>query len=125
MALIKRQRQEETQPRVIQPLVNIREEDKEVILEAEMVGLTKDGISLDLKGNELTLRGKSGRADDVIPKGYTVVHKERCPLEYVRTFVLGEEIDKSKIDAQYEGGILKVKLTKSEAAQPKKIEIKD
>ncbi len=125
MALIKRQRQEESQPRVIQPLVNIREEDKEVILEAEMVGLTKDDISLDLKGNELTLRGKSGRADNVIPKGYTVVHRERCPLEYVRTFVLGEEIDKSKIDARYECGILKVKLAKSEAAQPKKIEIKD
>jgi HSP20 family molecular chaperone IbpA len=38
---------------------------------------------------------------------------------------VGDEIDKSKIDAQYENGILKVKLTKSEAAQPKKIEIKE
>jgi HSP20 family protein len=125
MALIKRPKYEECKTRVIQPLVNICEEDKEIILEAEMAGLTKDDISLDLKGNELTLRGKSGRADDVVPKGYTVVHKERCPLEYVRTFVVGDEIDKSKIDAQYENGILKVKLTKSEAAQPKKIEIKE
>jgi HSP20 family protein len=125
MALIKRQRQEESQPRVIQPLVNIREEDKEVILEAEMVGLTKDDISLDLKGSELTMRGKARQNNETVPNGYTVVHKERCPLEYVRSFVVGDDIDKSKIDAQYENGILRVKLTKSEAAQPKKIEIRD
>jgi len=125
MSLLKRQKQVECQPRVIQPLVNIREEDKEVILEAEMVGLTKNDISLDLKGNELTLRGKAGRVDDAVPKGYTLIHKERCPLEYVRTFVVGDNIDKNKIDAQYENGILRVKLTKSEVAQPKKIEIKE
>lgn len=125
MALIKRPRHEECKARIIQPLVNICEEEKEITLEAEMAGLTKDDISLDLKGNELTLRGKSGRADDTVPKGYTIVHKERCPLEYVRTFVVGEEIDKNKIDAQYENGILKVKLTKREAVQLKKIEIKD
>ncbi|RKY32522.1 MAG: Hsp20/alpha crystallin family protein [Candidatus Omnitrophota bacterium] len=124
MAIIKRKVQE-YQPRVIQPLVNIREEEKEIILEAEMAGLTKDDISLDLKGNELTLKGKSGRGDGTIPKGYTVVHKERCPLEYIRTFIIGEEIDKNRIDAQYENGILKVRLAKSEAAQPKKVEIKE
>jgi len=125
MALIKRRRQDECQPRVIQPLVNIHEEEKEVTLEAEMVGLTKDDISLDLKGNELILKGRTGRADNSAPKGYTVVHKERCPLEYLRTFVIGNDIDKSKIGAQYENGILRVKLTKSEEAQPKKIEIKE
>lgn len=125
MALIKRPRQEECEARVIQPLVNIHEEGKEVLVEAEMVGLTKDDISLDLKGSELTLRGKARQNNETVPKGYTVVHKERCPLEYVRSFVVGDDIDKSKIDAQYENGILRIKLTKSEAAQPKKIEIRD
>jgi HSP20 family protein len=124
MALIK-QNQKRCEPQVIQPLVNIREEEKEVILEAEMVGLTKEDISLELKGNELTLKGKTRRSDEDIPKGYTVIHRERCPLEYMRTFIVGDDIDKSKVDAQYENGVLRVKLAKSEQAQPKKIEIKE
>jgi len=124
MALIK-QNQKRCEPQVIQPLVNIREEEKEVILEAEMVGLSKEDISLELKGNELTLKGKTRRSDEDIPKGYTVIHRERCPLEYMRTFIVGDDIDKSKVDAQYENGVLRVKLAKSEQAQPKKIEIKE
>lgn len=119
------QAQDAWQSRVIQPLVNVREEERQIILEAEMAGLTKGDISLELEGSELTLRGKSRRANDVVPKGYTVLHKERCPLEYVRTFVIGDDIDKSRIDAQYENGILRVRLSKSEEAKPKKIEIKE
>ena len=124
MALIKRPRQDDCETRVIQPLVNIQAEGNEVIVEAEMVGLTKDDISLDLKGSELTLRGKTRQNNETVPKGYTVIHKERCPLEYVRSFAVGDDIDKSKIDAQYDNGILRVKLLKSKDAQPKKIEIK-
>jgi HSP20 family protein len=122
MALVK---QRQTEPKVIQPLVNIHETDKEVVLEAEMTGLTKEDIGLELKGNELTIKGKTRESDETIPKGYTVIHRERCPLEYIRTFTIGDEIDRSKIDAQYENGILKVKLSKSDEAQPKRIEIKE
>jgi len=123
MAFIK-QRLRRLEPRVIQPLVNIYETDKEVILEAEMTGLTKEDIGLELKENELTIKGKIRESDETTPKGYTVIHRERCPLEYIRTFIIGDEIDKSKIDAQYENGILRVKLSKSDEAQPKRIEIK-
>jgi HSP20 family protein len=110
------------QPRVIQPRVNIHETDNDIVLEAEMVGLGKEDIGVELKGNELTIKGKTKEC--VIPQGYTILHKERCPLEYIRTFVLGEEVDKDKIDAKYENGILKVTLTKSSKAYPKKIDIK-
>lgn len=122
MTLVK---QRHCQPRVIQPLVNIHETDKEVILEAEMTGLTKEDIGLELKGNELTIRGKTRESDEILPKGYVVIHRERCPLEYIRTFIIGDEIDKNKIDAQYENGILRIKLSKSDKAQPKRIEIKE
>jgi HSP20 family protein len=125
MAIMKKQNQKELETRVIQPLVNIREEQGEIILEAEMAGLSKEDISLDINGDEIVLRARPGRVDDDLPKGYTVIHKERCPLEYLRTFILGNDIDKNKIDAQYDKGVLRVKLAKIEEAQPKKIEIKD
>jgi HSP20 family protein len=124
MALIRKQNQKEYEARVVQPLVSIREEEKSVLLEAEMSGLTREDISLDLKGDELTLTGKVKQEEETVPEGYTIAHKERCPFEYVRTFILGDDIDKSNIDAQYENGVLKVRLIKSEKAQPKKIVIK-
>lgn len=113
---------DECATRVIQPLVNVSETEKEVILEAEMVGLSKEDINLELKNDQLIISGKS-RAEEP-PKGYTALYRERCPLEYTRSFLLGDTIDKGKIDAQYENGILKVTLQKVEAAHPKKIEIK-
>lgn len=124
MALIKK-RQEQSRSRVIQPLVNIDETEREVILEAEMAGLAREDIGLELKGNELTIKGKTKESDGDIPKGYTVIHKERCLLEYLRTFILGDDIDSNKIAAQYENGILRVKLSKADKAQPKRIEIKE
>lgn len=108
--------------RVIQPLVNIKETDKEVVLEAEMVGLSKEDINLELKNEELIISGKSRPEDP--PKGYTSFYCERCPLEYTRSFMLGDNIDKGKIEAEYEQGVLKVILQKTETAHPKKIEIK-
>lgn len=105
-------------------MVNIEEADKEVVLEVEMAGLTKEDIELELKGSNLTIRGKVKEAKDAVPKGYSVIHRERYPLEYARTFVLGDDISRDGIGAQYENGILRVKLTKSQDAQPKKIEIK-
>jgi HSP20 family protein len=107
---------------VIQPLVNIRETDTEIVLEAEMVGLTKEDVNLELKDDELVITGKVRPYET--PQGYTVIHRERCPYEYVRRFVLGETIDRARIDAQYENGILTVTLHKVEAVRPKRILIK-
>lgn len=106
----------------IAPRVAIHESDREVVLEAEMVGLDKDDIKLELKGDELTISGE--RKEDFITKGCTPVLRERWPYEYSRTFVLGSEVDKEKIVARYENGVLTLSIPKSEEAQPKKIEIK-
>jgi HSP20 family protein len=124
MVFNRRQDKDSCQVRVIQPLVNIEEEDKDIVVEAEMPGLAKDDITLDLNGNELSLKGRAKKQEDEIPKGYTLLHKERCPLEYARTFVVGDNIDKAGISAQYDNGILKVRLAKAQDAQPKKIDIK-
>lgn len=107
---------------IVQPLVNVSENDNEIILEAEMAGLYKEDINVELKDEQLVITGKARNCEP--PKGYALIHSERCPYEYVRSFALGDVIDRNKIDAQYENGILKLTLRKVEAAQPKKIEIK-
>lgn len=109
------------EPRVVMPAVSISETEKDVTIEAEMTGLSKEDISLDIKGDELTLKGL--KKEGAIPEGYSAIYRERCPFEYSRTFILGDEVKREGISARYEHGILKVSIPKSEKVQPKKIQI--
>ena len=88
-----------------------------------MAGLDKDSIKIELKGEELTIGGM--RKEQDVPKGYTPLHRERCPFEYSRTFVLGSEVDKEKLSAQYDNGVLTITVPKNEDSKPKKITVKD
>ena len=107
--------------RAISPLTNIIEKEKEVVLEAEMAGLTQEDIDLELNDNELTITGK--QRTNGVPEGYTVLYSERSPLEYRRSFTLGSMINKEAIKAKYENGVLGLTLPKTEETLPKKIEI--
>ena len=108
--------------RKIVPAVNIVENEKEVVLESEMVGLGKDEVGVDVNGDILTIKGK--KKECVSPKGYELIYGERCSYEYERAFVLGNEVDRLQINAKYDNGILRFILPKSENAKPKKITIK-
>jgi HSP20 family protein len=107
--------------RVVSPPVTIQETETEVVLEAEMAGIPKDQMNVTLEGDELHLRGT--RREDEAPKGYAPLLKERRSCEYRRSFVLGPEIDKSRIEATCRDGIVKVVIRKTEKVQPKKIQI--
>lgn len=106
---------------MVSPLVAIHETEKDVLLEAEMSGLDKESIGLEVKGDELTIRGIRKEAET--PKGYTALYRERCPFEYSRTFVLGSEVDRDRISAKYEDGVLTLTIPKSDESQPRKIAI--
>jgi len=108
------------EPVIVAPPVNIRVTEKEAILEADMPGLAKEAIELELKGDELTITGK--RVEEELPGGYSALLKERRPLEYRRKFELNG-IQSDKLTARYENGVLTVILPKSERLQPKKIAV--
>jgi len=112
---------EKTRVRVISPLTNIIEKEKEVVLEAEMAGLTREDIDLELNENELTVVGK--QRGNGIPEGYTGLYIERCPLEYRRSFSLGSMIKKDAINARYENGVLILTLPKADEVVPRKLKI--
>lgn len=105
----------------ISPRVNISETDVEFILEVEMVGLSKDDIDVQLTGKELKIKGNRSSHD--ISKKYHPLLTEREPYSYSRTFVLDVEIQKEKIEAKYENGLLTLRLPKGEKALPRKIKI--
>jgi len=101
------------------PQVNIVETKDSLILEAEMPGVSKDGLEVLLEGNELTL---VGRRQSGVP-GAEPVYRESSPLDFRREFVLDPSIDTSKLSATIEQGMLTVTLPKTEKVKPRKIQV--
>lgn len=116
--LMTRRKNNDQECRVVSPAVNIQERESAIVLYAEMPGINKEQLSVEVHGDELTV---SAKRFDSVPKDYAVYVQERIPVEYRRVFSLSNHIDKENIEAKYEDGILIVTLHKSEQAQPKKI----
>jgi HSP20 family protein len=105
--------------RYLSPRVNIFESKEGYLLEAEMPGVSKDGLELLLEGNELTIVGR--RQTDV--PSADLVYRESSPRDFRRTFVLDPSIDTAKISATIEQGVLTVRLPKAERVKPRKIAV--
>ncbi|HXT40180.1 MAG TPA: Hsp20/alpha crystallin family protein [Candidatus Angelobacter sp.] len=103
----------------ISPHVNILETNEGYLLEAEMAGVSKDGLELTLEGNELTIVGKR----QLNVEGAEVVYRESSPLSFKRVFELDPAIDTGKITAEIEQGVLTVNLPKAEKVKPRKITV--
>ena len=101
------------------PQVNIVETKDSFVLEAEMPGVSKEGLEVLLEGNELTI---VGRRQTGVP-GAEPVYRESSPRDFRREFVLDPSIDTSKLSATIEKGILTVTLPKTEKVKPRKIQV--
>jgi HSP20 family protein len=104
----------------VAPEVNIYETNDGYALQAEMPGVTKQGLEVTLEGNTLTFVGR--RQDDAAPGN--VLYRESRGTNYRRVFELDPVIDTSKISAEMRQGVLTLTLPKAEHVKPRKIEIK-
>jgi HSP20 family protein len=101
------------------PAVDIYENDNEILLHADMPGVPKDEISVNIDNGRLSLSGirkleTSGAAS----------WEEFGNVEFVRNFSVPQTIDVDKVKAELKNGVLALHLPKSEAAKPRQIEIK-
>lgn len=98
------------------PKVDIRETDKEFILEAEVPGLNKEQVKVEVKDDTLIIRGE--KRDDVKKEGkYNVREIKRS--SFVRSFALPPEIvDKDSVKAKFVNGILELIIKKVTVAPP-------
>jgi HSP20 family protein len=103
------------------PPVDIRVEEDQLVLAAELPGVSREDLSLDVEGRHLTIRGEKPAPAE--QEGDVSVHRERRFGSFERTFELGFEVDRDKIEASCRDGVLTVKLPKAEAAKPRKIEV--
>jgi HSP20 family protein len=103
------------------PRTDIFETDQEIILFADMPGVSSTDLDVTLEKNILTI---SGNNETQIPQGYTLDFQEYEPGDYQRRFTLSEEIDREKIEATMKNGVLRLTLPKLGPAKTKKINVK-
>ena len=101
------------------PEVNIYETKEGYVLEAEMPGVSKEGLEITLENNEITLVGH--RKSEVVTGA--PLFRERALTDYRRVFELDPAIDTAKIAAKMNQGVLILTLPKSERVQPRKIAV--
>lgn len=104
---------------VVAPPVDIYENRDEILVLADVPGARNDGVTIRLDKNELYLHA---RREDV-DSGDPVLRGTRA-ADYSRTFIVPRGIDAEKITAQLNGGVLRIRLPKSDALKPRKIEVR-
>lgn len=103
------------------PTVDVYETDKDYVIRAELPGIDRKDIEIEVKENALTLKGEKKREEEVKEENYYLL--ERCYGSFSRTFTLPPIADLSKASASYRDGVLEVRVPKREEAKPQKIKI--
>ncbi|MDX1501609.1 MAG: Hsp20/alpha crystallin family protein [Thermoanaerobaculia bacterium] len=104
------------------PPVDIRETENELVLTAELPGMTKDDIEITLENNVLTLSGQRNFEKDVERESYHRI--ERAYGRFSRSFALPRNFSTEDVKAQFKDGVLHITLPKREEAKPRRIDIR-
>ena len=104
------------------PKVNVYEYDDKVGVVAEIPGLDKKDLSVEVEDGVLTISGdKHGLFDD---SGAKVIRRELKHSSFKRSFELGELLDGENIKASFKDGLLSIEIPKTEPELPKKTSVK-
>jgi HSP20 family protein len=105
------------------PVTDIEEENDHYMLSLEIPGLKKDDLKIEVVDNQVVISGERKTEEKRKEKGS--LYSERRFGRFQRSFALPTHVDAGKIEAQYQDGVLKVYVPKSEAAKPRQIKIGD
>ena len=108
-----------TTNRYLRPAATIVENQDGFLIEADLPGVNREGLQLTVEDDTLTILGKRSARSD----GARALHREILPIDYRRAFELGREVDRTKVEARFEQGVLRVFLPKAEALKPRRIEV--
>ena len=102
------------------PPVDVIEDSGGITLYADLPGVPKEKLNLHVDADTLTIEGEFGLE---LPEGMESTHAEVSLPRYRRTFTLSRELDVDKVNAEFDQGVLKLRIPKAEHALPRKIEI--
>lgn len=105
--------------RYLVPPVDIYETKEGLVVVADLPGVEKDDLNIDVEDDVLTIQARSKHEEPA-----SAVYQEYRLMNFYRQFQLGEHVDQGKISAELKHGVLKLTLPKAEKAKPKKIEVR-
>jgi HSP20 family molecular chaperone IbpA len=105
---------------VLRPPVNIYETSEGITLQADMPGVSKEQLNLRVEGNSLLVEGAIGSAPQ---EQMTALYAEVRSTLYRRSFVLSNELETGKIEANLKDGQLTVRIPKRAELRPRRIEV--
>jgi len=102
--------------------LDVSEDDKAYMVKAELPGVKKEDIAVEVEGNQVSISAEVKRETEE-KKDEKVVHSERYYGRQFRSFTLGREIDRNKVEAKFANGVLELTLPKSGVPAPQRIAI--
>jgi len=104
----------------LMPPVDVVEDESGITLFADLPGVPKDKLNLQVEADMLTIEGDVAIAT---PEGLEASYAEVGLPRYRRVFTLSKELDVGKVTAELANGVLKLHIPKAEHARPRRIEI--
>jgi HSP20 family protein len=94
------------------PTVDVFEDENNIVVKADLPGVDKENVKVDLKDNVLSISGE--RSDEKELKEESFYRKERAYGKFCRSFTLPSGVDGEKIKAEYKDGVLNIEIPKPE-----------
>jgi HSP20 family protein len=104
------------------PAINVWASENSALVTAEIPGVDKDELEINVTGDTLTLSGN--RMSEDLPDGTRFHRQERKYGKFSRNIQLPYTVDVAKVKATFKNGVLKIELPRVEAEKPKKISVK-
>jgi HSP20 family protein len=117
-----RRGEEDLPPVAWTPAVDIHETGDAIVVRAELPGVPKDGVRVEVREGILTFRGERKEKREVREENY---HRMECSYgTFFRSFSLPPTADPGKVEAALKDGVLEIRVGKKETAMPKRISVK-
>lgn len=102
------------------PLVNVFNDGDDFVVVAELPGVKKEDLDVQVRGDTLRLQGKKTVSYD---ETASVHRRERAAGQFDRTLTLPDDVDASRVSAEYRDGVLTLRLPRAESAKPRTVQI--
>lgn len=106
----------------IYPPVNVLDGPDDILVQCEVAGVPQADLDISITGETLVVKGvkRLPPAEDKL----TYQRRERGAGEFSRTVILPDKVDPDRVEAKLVNGLLEIRLPKSDAARPKRIQVK-
>ena len=102
--------------------IDLYEEKDDIVVKAELPGMEKDNIQVNLSDHTLTIKGEKKKEEEIKEKNY--YRSERAYGSFIRTVELPKDVHGDKVKASFKNGVLEVRLPKTEEAKTREIKVK-